>query len=322
MDLVPYNKKYASVAQGMRNMGATCYFNSIMQCILSCPAIFEVLEQNKDKAHIQKNPLAQSIMKLANRSISGDDLKESYIPIWSFILNTAQKRNDRVRMNFGQQDAHEGLLMFLDVLDDIPEIKRLFEHRHRHQIKCDKCDKWVMDKYETNLVFEVQPNLKTEQDVKFKDVDNCYDTAMPLNEFLRKQNGFVDNDYICPNAECKQKGSKFKTTTLTMVPEILPVVLKKYTNKMVTPFPGKLEFLARGGTEKIVYRLVGQSEHSGTTQGGHYWAVCLRKTSASDDSTLTWKMLNDSSVSDAKPGPTASSYILFYCYTHTEMVKV
>jgi ubiquitin C-terminal hydrolase len=307
--LLPYNKKYITKGNGFVNLGATCYFNSILQCLISCTSIFETLDKNRNVPHVKNNPLAMQLLKLYETASADQDISRVGIPVWRYVLGIAQRRRDNVKIDLGQQDAHEGMMMLLDVLDTLPEIKHLFEHRHRTRILCDACKKWVVDKFETNLTFEVQPDLKTEQHIKFHAVDEHYNKSMPLNEFLRKQNGFVDKDYICPNEDCKQRGQKFKTTTLTMVPEILPVLIKKYSCKSMTPFPGKLQFLSEQGTKEIIYHLVAQSEHSGGMGGGHYWAVALR----SDG----WMMLNDNSVSPGQPGPTLNSYVLFYHYIKT-----
>jgi ubiquitin C-terminal hydrolase len=202
-------------------------------------------------------------------------------------------------------------MMFLDAMETIPEVRRLFEHRYRTQVFCELCKDYVIDKRETNLVFEAQSDLKTEQLDKYKEIDEFYNSSMSLNDFLCKQNSYVDENHVCP--KCNIKCSKFQTTTLTMIPEILTVVFKKYMTKITTPFPAKLEFIAKGGTKKLIYKLVAQSEHSGNMSGGHYWAICLR----SDG----WKLLNDSNVNDANPGPTNNTYIIFYNYVETEDIS-
>lgn len=313
-DLVTYKEKYVPKGQGFINLGATCYFNSLLQCILSCPAIYEVLDSIKDKDHVKRNSLAQNLLKLWNNALAGQSIFEIGIPIWRDILAISQSQKNQVRMDAGQQDAHEGLMMFLDAMETIPEVHRLFQHRHNIRILCTKCGKIVADNREFNMVFVAQPDLKTPQHEKFKDVDEYYNRSMPLNEFLRKQNGYIDKDYVCPNPECKDKSEKFQTTTLSMIPEIIPVVLKKYIEKVPTPFPARLEFLAKGGTKKYIYKLVAQSEHSGSMSGGHYWATGLR----SDG----WKSLNDGNVSDTTPGPTNNTYIIFYNYVGEETVVV
>jgi ubiquitin C-terminal hydrolase len=231
--------------------------------------------------------------------------------VWRDIITISQAQANRVRMDSGQQDAHEGLMMFLDAMETIPELHRLFQHRHTIETICSEC-KHSSPKKAFNLVFVACPTLTTHRDEKFKDADEYYKTSMPMNEFLRKQNGVVE-DFICPNVNCKSRSPKLQTTTLSMIPEIIPVVLKKYYEKTPTPFPAKLEFLARGGAKKYVYKLVAQSEHAGGMSGGHYWATGLR----SDG----WKSLNDGGVGAINPGPTNNTYIIFYHFTGEEVVN-
>lgn len=306
-DLVPYDERFIPNGNGFMNRGATCYFNSLLQCLLSCSSIYTVLDNIREKEHVKRNRLAQNLIKLWDAALRDEPIYSLCDPIWRDVIAISQKQNNRVRMGSGQEDAHEGLMMFLDAMETIPEIRRLFEHRHRIKVLCDKCQKFVIDKKETNLVFEAQQDLKTEQLERFKEVDEFYDTTMSLNDFLRKQNGYVDGDHLC--SFCNEKCAKFKTTTLTMIPEILPVVFKKYTHKSITPFPATLEFATLGNNGKLVYKLVAQSEHSGTMMGGHYWAICQRKGK--------WQRLNDLSVSDGNAGPTMNTYMVFYHYHST-----
>jgi len=310
-DLLEFNPSILSKGGGFINLGATCYFNSLLQCLLSCTSIHETLRNIKDLPHVKNNRLAMNMLHLCDTAQSGGNIREMCIPIWRDIIRISQGQNNRVKMDSGQQDVHEGLMMFLDAMETIPEVRRLFEHRHRIEIRCGECERIVVDKRENNLVFEVQQDLKTEQSEQFKDLDEFYGTSMQLNDFLRKQNSYVDQHHKCP--KCEKKCEKFKTTTLTMIPEILPVVIKRYgPRRSITNFPNELVFSAKGGGQKLVYQLVAQSEHSGSTMGGHYWAVCRRADG--------WKYLNDSSVSAGMPGPTVNSYVLFYHYMRTEQV--
>jgi ubiquitin C-terminal hydrolase len=99
-----------------------------------------------------------------------------------------------------------------------------------------------------------------------------------------------------------------------MVPEILPIVFKKYMNKSITPFPATLEFVSNGIQTKLIYKLVAQSEHSGNMMGGHYWAICQRKSD--------WQTLNDLSVSSGQAGPTINTYMIFYHYAKSEIFTI
>ncbi len=305
-ELILYNKDYVSVGLGISNFGNSCYFNSLIQCLLSCPSIYHVLQTNKFDERYIKNDLYRVLLELFETSLRKENLNNVCLELWNMIISINQKRRDKNHMYLGQQnDAHEGLMMIMDVLDYVPHLKILFEHRYKTSVVCFNCREIVVNKFEENTVFEIQPDLSTEQHDDFKNIDENYGKSLDLNTFLKINNGCIE-DFKCPR--CSDIKKKFKSTVLTMIPEILPILIKKYDRKVLTNFPEYLSFVNKPMNKELVYRLVSQSEHSGSRNGGHYWAISLRN----ENNILQYKLLNDSSVSSSEFSPTVNSYILFY----------
>lgn len=310
-DLIPYNKQLIVKGQGLVNFGNTCYFNSLLQCLMSCTSIFEVLNKNRNAEHIKANRLVTDLLDLWDTALRGEPIMQKNRPVWEKIISVSQNQKTKIHMDIGgQHDAHDGLMMFFEAMKNVPEVLHLFEHRYKYELFCESCNSLVTETKELNTIFDVQPDLKTAQLEKFKDRDPNYDKPMQLKDFLRQQNGYVDADHICP--KCQFKGEKFKTATLTMVPEIIVVLFKKYDRKQMTQFPISMEFSTNRGTKQLCYQLIAQSEHSGSMNGGHYWAICNRK----DEDQI----LNDSSVSTGSLGPTENTYMAFYHYIETKDV--
>jgi ubiquitin C-terminal hydrolase len=320
MDLIKLDTKKLPQSQGIPNYGATCYFNSIMQCILSLTSIHEFLQPEEIKPEVKpltllknhdelqsksSNPiyLKQLFKNIYDNSLKSTDISYHCRQLLDLIIFHSKLKSNNVKLDWGQQDAHEGLELILELFP--PSIKKLFEHRYIKQIYCPKCKKFVSQKRELETIFILQPVLPMVN----KEV-------MPLNEFIIKQDEEI-NDYSCPNFHCKSKCKKTRVSVLSMVPEILVFVIKKYLSSSNIAFPLRLTFLAKGGSKNLVYQLVAQSEHSGNMDGGHYWAICLRR----EGNNLKFKNLNDSSVSNAIAGPTPNSYMIFYHYIGTEDIK-
>jgi ubiquitin C-terminal hydrolase len=283
---------------GIRNYGVTCYFNTLIQSILSCPVIRQTLVRVRDKYTV-KCQVARALLSLwETPHMSASACDE--------ILTCMFARNRRLEGY--QQDISEAFLTILDILECIPEVYQLFQHKYNTQIYCTDCEAIVSSVNEFGTIFQIQPNLNGGQSEKFAKIDPTYNRSQSLNNFLMKVNTCTDKDFKCP--KCNHKGEKFKTTMLQMIPEILPILLKKYDEKTITDFPEFLEFPSVSSGTKLIYHLVAQSEHSGTRHGGHYWAICRR----SDG----WYQFNDMSISPASFGPRSTSYMLWYCYLDTK----
>ena len=308
MDLIKYDNAYVPRAFGFRNHSSMCYLNSLLQSLLSCPSLFIMLSKHKDTL---RNPLGIKLLQIYETAMSGQDASGLNDNIYHELEKISANRlsASEIRINIGQQDIHEALSLILDGLENVPGVIRLFMHRYQWSVLCHTCKKYTGQTPIDGRVFILEPSLKNDQDAMFASVDPDYGKTMDLNKFIEIQKSCTDEFYAC--SECKIKCKKFTETTISMVPEILPIMLKKYREKVLTEFPLNLTFTyLRDSNKKLIYELVAQVEHSGSQSGGHYFAICKRP--------LGWKNLNDGSVSDANPRPTPNTYMLFYHFSRIE----
>jgi ubiquitin C-terminal hydrolase len=323
MSLIPYNDKMTLSPFGFNNLGSTCYFNAMLQSILSCTSFTQDLIQNKESVEYDNNPVTKRLIELIELALSLKELKSQnvdttekqsivkqtlgkYSPgVWKEMVMFLCKKNKTQLRDFmvGQQCAREGFHCLMDSMEHFDSIQNIFLHRYKNAIYCFDCEKWVSNVESMYSLFEVQSDLKTEQLDRFKKYDN--DDSPDMNKFLAKQTGYVDKFYICP--KCKKDGEKYNTSCLVMVPEVLVVLSKKYVTdqklNVHTNFPMKLEFNGSGG-KPLNYEAVSQIEHTGDLNGGHYWAISRRNDG--------WYTLNDNNVYKSEFSPTKNTYIVFY----------
>ncbi len=214
------------------------------------------------------------------------------------ITKLASKSQEFARFAVGQQCAAEGFSLFLQSIEEHPNIERLFTHRRRNSFHCPDCKECFSIVEETNNMFEVD----IDETGEIKDKKN-------LNEFLLNQKNNIDADCLC--SKCNVRSEKIKISSLIMVPVILFVMSKKYMfkngqgRKLVvnTDFPEHLVFKSRTGAE-FKYSAVSMIQHYGGLNGGHYTAICKR--------LGKWYCINDNMVSPATFRPDSNTYIVVY----------
>jgi ubiquitin C-terminal hydrolase len=301
---------------GLQNKGASCYWNAVIQSVLSLPSFNAMILTSESKGNklidMLKITIKAGISKnSAKRQQHDAILNQSASIMWDCMFQTESKRKDLVQLTSGQQCANEGFYLLLNSID-LPACQELFMHKYESVVTCSKCKhKHVRD--DSYASFEIEPGLCTEVlGTDGKVVKHQIDS---LEEFITGQESAV-MEFNCNKCEPKNKTKskdvlpKTKTSRIVMVPEILVCVSKKYivrqnrTKKLnvVTDFPEQLSFPGFDGPLK--YEAVSQIEHSGSASGGHYWACSKRGDS--------WYNLNDASVSPGKFKPTASTYMVFY----------
>lgn len=293
MHYTKYNTKAELAPFGFHNNGSICYFNTLLQSFLSCTSYIELIKPSLK----YDSEIIKLFYELLKDNSEGKDVSQHSTKILQHLIIKLGKNNTR-----GQQCASEYYTHLLNSINEVKEISNLFFHRHKTLIFCFDCGKCVSSVSAINNLIEIEPNLENEQIEKFMPFQI---KPKNMNEFITKNSGYVDKDYICPM--CKKKGEKYKINLLIMIPEILVIMSKKYNTKekidIITEFPEHLVFDNTGGGI-ISYMAVAQIEHIGSKNSGHYWVICRRKGG--------WFSINDMLISPSKFSPSSNTFMVFY----------
>jgi ubiquitin C-terminal hydrolase len=335
----PYSPTLAPAGFGLNNTGAICYLNSFLQTLASCTSLTRAVLANAD--YLNQTKTGAAFLAYVRAYATTEGAYEAASPgigqlsaaVLAALMADLAVRRPHVRTHFGasQESASEALVQLLDMMEpphgDFEEevanidrkfdkdvdpngppqqavhsaespITRLFLHRFRCDLHCRECKKVV--------------SKETDYAVNFNlfHLDRLRDPPKTVESFSKniRLQVSANDGYICPN--CKKMTAAYRVYNLTMVPEIIFCTFNLYVgyggSRVTRYFPASLEFPATDGG-KLVFRLVGQVEHSGSLGGGHYWARGLR---AGDRVFL----LNDSSVSPSAFAPTPYTYIIAYHY--------
>jgi len=283
--MLSLNSTVLTQPQGLCNIGANCYFNALMQCLFSCTSVYETLDEIKDEPFVKQNRLADTLVSVWKSHINGTATSNNVLPIYRDMLEVARKQQSIVRMDSGQQDSHEGLMMIFTALESIPHIQRLFNNRYLCTVVCTQCKQTVVSHKDVS---------------SFVDIPEDFD-GQTLQSYLLSRKTTLD-DYQCV---CGYKGPQEMVINLTRAPNVIPILLKKYTRKTNIQLPQTMSFPGLNGT-RLNYQLVACCEHSGSMGGGHYWATALRSSGEYN--------LNDNSYGSGTVATTESTYIAFYHY--------
>jgi uncharacterized UBP type Zn finger protein len=281
MSTYPYNNNYAVTAFGLHNVGNSCYFNSLVQSLLSCPIVKQYLQSLDDT-----NDIIDEYLRISNQRINhaGALLKA--------LIDSTKDSKNTLHYNW-QEDAHEGLVLLLDKIGQ--GIEHMFNVRYNVRLVCADCGK------DDNIVEEKGASCEVFVDY--------YDDSVDLDKYIFSH-CTTPEDYKCE--KCESKNTTVYQKNLRRISTVVVLTMKKYHGKKMVNFP--MNFTITGGTLKLTYKVVAQIEHSGSMNGGHYFARCLRE----DGRIYT---CNDSSIVQiGKFEPTPNTYMVFYhLETKTEL---
>lgn len=267
---------------GLLNTGVICYFNALIQSIISYKSIVKYYSDMR----------ASTRLGFVFRSFLDKIKMENYKDIEKYsgsilkqLLYTLSKEKIYADFGHGQEDSFEAFNYLIDMLEKdahFKGIKQYFTTKVRVDIKCIRCG-YIKINMENGTNLFVHPK------------------NMSLDEMdLSKCNEIVD-DYKCPS--CNQLGQSNIFRKLVSAPSNLVLVLNSRYSKPTSfhNIPNNRVYLTLLDHK---YKLVSQIRHIGTHNSGHYYATSLRG--------HKYYTINDTHIrlSDAKIAKNAT--LLFY----------
>ncbi|CAM6118723.1 unnamed protein product [Calypogeia fissa] len=306
------------IGAGLSNLGNTCFLNSVLQCLTYTPPLAGYLQSGLHKASCR-------VAGFCAFCALQEHVQQALASSGKVVSPQKMAKNLRsicrtFRMG-RQEDSHEYMRYLLEALHKCclpPELAknsnskssqekslvyRIFGGQLRSQVKCTACDH-CSNTYDPFLDLSLE-------------IVRADSLTKALARFTAVDVLDGDNKYKCPR--CKKKVRALKNFTIDLVPNILTIQFKRFSNTggqggkidKKVEFGTTLDlkpFVSNGQDYVPKYKLFGVLVHSGwSTHSGHYYSF-LR---ASSD---IWHVFDDSRVRQVseKTVLEQKAYMLFY----------
>lgn len=282
---------------GLTNLGATCYANSILQCLYMIKSFREGLFSVETQV-FNKHPVLNQLARLFAQ------LHASHMA----VVDSAPFIQTLDLDNGIQQDSHEFLTLLFSLLERCLSsskaskartiVQDLFRGAVSHVTKCSKCGNESEASSKIEDFYELELNVKG-----LKSLDESLDDYLSVEE-LRG-----DNQYYCES--CATRVNATRSIKLRSLPPVLNFQLKRCVflsnttmKKKITSafcFPGELNMAHRlfeHSHSELIYDLSAVLIHKGSAvNSGHYIAHIK------DENTDQWWEFDDEEVSNLGPQP-------------------
>ncbi|XP_065904481.1 ubiquitin carboxyl-terminal hydrolase 24-like isoform X2 [Dysidea avara] len=293
---------------GLKNAGATCYMNSVLQQLFMEPTIRDIILSVEQTEEDRENILPDL------QTVFGH-LQESKLQYYT--PDTFWKNFKLYGQPINVREQRDALEFFNDLIDQVDEIlkkksypqifMKTFGGTFLDQKICRGCD----HRYEREEIF-----LSLQLPVKSKTLTES------LKEFVKGDWLEGDNAYYCE--KCEEKRDTLKRMCVKGLPPVLMIHLKRFgfdweagraiKSDDYFEFPWELDmepYTAAGISQRekseddhaatqqpMVYELVGVVVHSGQASAGHYYSFRKSKRFEDDSEEPKWYRFNDTVVDE------------------------
>eukprot|EP01094_Clydonella_sp_ATCC50884_P014697 TRINITY_DN251_c0_g1_i2.p1 TRINITY_DN251_c0_g1~~TRINITY_DN251_c0_g1_i2.p1 ORF type:complete len:646 (-),score=258.72 TRINITY_DN251_c0_g1_i2:1803-3698(-) len=310
-----YDSKKETGLVGLKNQGATCYMNSLLQTMYHLgqfrKAVYEMPTENDWDNQPEKSiPLALQrvfhLLQYSDHAVSTKQLTKSFG--WDSL--EAFTQHDVQELNRVLCDNLEGKMKGTRVEGTV---ERLFRGKVFNYIKCVNVD---YESSRTEDFYDLQLNVK-----------GCEDLTKSFENYIEVEMLDGDNKY---RAEGHGLQDAKKGVFLKELPPVLELQLKRFeynpfqdamckiNDKFIFPPEIDLEpYLAPDADRSVPskYTLFSVLVHSGDVYGGHYYAFVKPTTGPQwykfDDDRVT-KVTNEQAIDENFGGEIRTTHVNFY----------
>ena len=287
--------------KGLWNLGNSCYYNSVVQCLYRCPTFREAIET------VAPEGLRVVVVKKLQKLFK-DMGAASYFPYitptecLTAVMNIPECKRAGMKVNGRQQDASEFLLHLLEHFrQKFRPLSDIFEGQVVSTNKCHHCSY----SFHTNQPFKL---YTLHMDLPSTLETQTFDLYKLMDHFHRKT---ILYGFTC--GQCNTLNSMMKKISIIALPKVLVIHLSRFrglqkVDKHVRfSAQTSIRYNIDGNEYNTQYRIIGIVVHLGPSIiGGHYITYIRAREK--------WFKINDHIVSAVRWSTVRKqkAYLLFF----------